>query len=390
MNTQPASSILVVDDLPANRMVLERHLDRLGHRVRSAEHGQEALAMLHAEPADLILLDIMMPVMNGYETLGALKADPALAQIPVVVCSALNDVESVARCITLGADDFLFKPVDRILLEARVDASLARKRMHDREQAAYAAAEAANRAKDSFISLVSHELKNPITGVIGYADTMLQEIAGPLTPLQRECLQGVRSLGDQMSAILGDLSDLSRIETGNLRLELEPTPLGKALDAAIHGVRGLLEARGHRLRVDLDGRLPLVWADRVRLAQVLTNLLSNACKYSGDGGAIAVEASLSGPVVEVVVIDSGHGIRPEEQQQIFEPFFRSADAASYSQPGSGLGLGITRHLVELHGGQIWFESVYGEGTRFHFTILAAPTSQDTGAPDAATPSGGTG
>lgn len=383
MNTLPAT-ILVVDDLAANRMMLERHLERLGHEVVSAENGQEALTLLQAQPADLVLLDIMMPVLNGFDTLATIKGDPALAHLPVVVCSALDDVESVARCITLGAEDFLFKPVDRILLEARVDACLARKRMHDREKAAYAAAAAANKAKDDFISLITHELKNPITGVIGYADTLLQHIAGPLTPLQTECLQGVRALGDQMTSILSDLGDLSKIESGHLRLDLEPMSLATAVDAAVLTVRKLLEGRGHTLSVELGDELPPVWADRLRLVQVLTNLLSNACKYTPEGGTIVVQAQqATQPIIEVVVADNGLGISPAEQERIFEPFFRSPDATASNQPGTGLGLGITRRLVELQGGQIWFESVYGEGTSFHFTLLAAPAAQALGGHDLA-------
>lgn len=370
--TPPPATILVVDDLPANRLVIERHLARLGYATAQAEDGRRALDVLHATSIDLVLLDIMMPVMNGFEALEAIKTDPTLAAIPVVVVSALNDVESIARCIALGAEDFLFKPVERVLLEARVAACLARKRAHDREQAALAAAEEASRAKDRFVALVSHELKNPLTALIGFADMLVQPEAPELDLAQQEAVNNIRGLGRQMGAVLEDLADLTRIESGQLRLRPEALPLESVVESALSSVQGLIEARGHTLTLDLPADLPPVWADGVRLTQVLTNLLNNACKYTPDGGTVSVSARLSSPaLVEVTVRDNGPGIVSRDQARIFEPFFRSTDEAVRRQPGSGLGLSITRHLVELQGGAIRFESAPGQGTAFSFTVLTA-------------------
>lgn len=367
-SAQPAM-VLVVDDVAANRLMLERHLIRLGHQVLFAEHGREAVDRLHSQSVDLILLDIMMPVMDGFETLAILKADPALQHLPVVVISALDDNESIARCVRLGAEDFLFKPIERILLEARVAASLARKRLYDREQAAYAAAEAANRAKGAFVSMVSHELKNPITGLAGYADMLLLETVGPLNEVQGECVRAIRNLSGLMTNLIADLTDLSMIESGHLRLELAPIALSAAVESASVGVRKLLGDQQHQLIIDLPNDLPLVLADQVRLVQILSNLLSNAAKYTPPRGTIMISALHSdGGLVEVAVRDSGTGISSNEQGRIFEPFFRTLEAHLGEQPGTGLGLSITRHIVELQGGRIWFTSAPGAGTTFFFTL----------------------
>ncbi|MBX0330575.1 hybrid sensor histidine kinase/response regulator [Oscillochloris sp. ZM17-4] len=368
---QPAT-ILVVDDLPQNRQLIELYLVRLGHRVMQAANGREAIDLLRTQRADLIMLDIMMPVMDGFETLTILKADPALRHTPVVVVSALNSTEDVARCISLGADDFLFKPVDRVLLDARVEACLVRKRLHDREQAALAAAESANRAKSDFVAILSHELKNPITGIAGYADLLLLQVFGPITAQQEEGVRVIRSLANLTKTLLADLTDLSEIDSGHLRLDPSPSRLAVAAAAASNTMRTLLADRHHRLRIDIPPDLPLVMADEVRLIQILTNLLSNAGKYTPPYGSIVLSAAqLDAAMIEVSVRDSGIGIPANEQDRIFSPFFRTMSARDGGEPGSGLGLNITRRLVELQGGRIWFSSAPNAGSTFSFTLPVA-------------------
>lgn len=379
-SAQPAM-VLVVDDVAANRMMLERHLIRLGHRVLFAEHGREAVDLLQTQQVDLILLDIMMPVMDGFETLAALKADPAMQHLPVVMVSALDDNASIARCVSLGAEDFLFKPVERVLLEARVAASLARKRLYDREQAAYAAAEAANRAKDAFVSMVSHELKNPVAGLTGYADILLLETVGPLNSMQGECVRAIRNLSSLMTNLIADLTDLSRIESGHLSLAPAPIALSTTVETAIAGVRKLIDDRQHQLVLDLPDDLPLVLADHMRLVQILSNLLTNAIKYTPPQGVITLSAlSSDGGMVEVAVRDNGKGISAHYQERIFDPFFRTPEAFAGDQPGTGLGLSITSHLVELQGGRIWFTSAPTVGTTFFFTLPVAESSKALAAP----------
>lgn len=376
----PLATVLVVDDMPANRLVFERHLELLGHHVLTAEDGRQALEIVRTQAVDLVLLDLMMPVMNGYEALSEIKSDLATAHLPVVIISALNDVESVARCVTLGADDFLFKPVDRLLLEARVAASLARKRAHDRERVAYAAVEAANQAKVRFIALVSHELRGLITGVVGYADLLLQYHERNSVQEQHQYLRAIHGIGARMTAVLEDLGDLSRIESGQLQLNPGPLSLHGVAASSISAIQNLLEAKGHSLQIELDAGLPAIWADELRLSQVLINLLSNACKYTPEGGQISLEArQLSPLMVAVTVRDSGIGIPLAEQARIFEPFFRANDPQVMRQPGTGLGLSLSRQLIELQGGTIHVASAPGQGAAFTFTMLAATSfmAEDT-------------
>ncbi|HEX5690253.1 MAG TPA: response regulator, partial [Roseiflexaceae bacterium] len=210
--------ILIVDDNQNNRDLLSSRLQRQGYQTATAVNGLEALALLRAQPFDLLLLDIMMPEMNGYQVLTEIRADDALRHIPVVVISALSDVDSIVRCVELGAEDYLFKPFNPTLLKARVSASLEKKRLRDAEQTHLAAVQGANRAKTEFISFVAHELKTPMTAIVGYTDMLTEGYAGEINEAQREFLTIIRSNAALLKALISDLSDISRIETGHLQL----------------------------------------------------------------------------------------------------------------------------------------------------------------------------
>ncbi|HIP87230.1 MAG TPA: GAF domain-containing protein [Anaerolineales bacterium] len=229
----------------------------------------------------------------------------------------------------------------------------------------------ANLAKSEFVSLVAHELRTPMTSIRGYADMLLKEMVGPLNDQQKQFLQTIRSNVERMRILVSDLQDISRIETGRLRLEIQPTSLADALREALRTVQGQIEAKGQHLSIQVPGDLPTVQADPSRLAQVMTNLLSNAHKYTPEGGQIEVRAWTDGRFVRCAVSDTGIGISPEDQERLFTKFFRADNPIVRDQPGTGLGLCIVKNLVELQGGEIEVESAVGEGTTFTFSIPIA-------------------
>ena len=361
--------ILVVDDAVTNRLVLKRMLEAQGHRVSTANDGEAALKLIETQPFDLVLLDVMMPVMDGFEVLAILRERPDWHKLPVVVISALNDTTSVVRCVSLGATDYLFKPVNQTLLKARVEASLVRKRAQDAEYATLLALEAAQRAKNEYVSLISHELNTPITAIRGYTDLLLKHLRPQLTPPQMQSLEAISALSKLMGELLHDLSDLSRIEAGFLQLEPSIVFLTTVVETARLAVQSHIATKGQHLTVTLEPELPPLWADRVRVVQLLTNLLSNASKYTPPGGKITIGArQLNAATVEVSVSDTGIGIHAEDQPRIFERFFRANNPLARSERGTGLGLHIARLLVEAHGGKITFTSQLGVGTTFTFTL----------------------
>jgi len=237
----------------------------------------------------------------------------------------------------------------------------------------YEQAQAANRAKTEFMSVASHELKIPMTSIKGYAKLLTLGAGGDLTDQQTGFLNIISANVDRMDRLVADLLDVSRIEAGRLRLEMGQVDLHAVIDTVIQSVQAQIEAKQLALEIDVPTALPPVWGDQERVIQILNNLVSNAYKYTPDGGEIYImvngqtELASSG-CLTVSIRDTGVGITPEDQQQLFTKFFRADDPRVRDVPGTGLGLSITKSLVEIHGGEIWFQSEPDRGTTFTFTL----------------------
>jgi signal transduction histidine kinase/putative methionine-R-sulfoxide reductase with GAF domain len=238
----------------------------------------------------------------------------------------------------------------------------------------------ANLAKSDFVSFVAHELKNPMTSIKGYTELLAAGSVGQVNEMQANFLSTIRSNVERMSALVSDLNDNAKIEANRLRLDFKPVEVGEIIDEVLRSTKRQVEDKRQSVELQLSPYLPAVWADRLRVGQVLTNLISNAHKYTPEGGKILVGAEATNNqwdpegakrVVHLWVKDNGIGISIEDQGKIFQKFFRSDDSKAREVPGTGLGLNITKSLVEMQGGRIWFESEFRGGTTFHFTIPVA-------------------
>jgi signal transduction histidine kinase len=247
----------------------------------------------------------------------------------------------------------------------------------------------ANEAKSEFVSIVSHELKTPMTSIKGYADLLFKGTAGEISEMQQKFLQVIRSNVDRMNALVSDLLDISRIESGRLRLHIQSVPIKAVVDEVVQTMQERIKAKELALAVKVPEDLPPVQADAGRLIQVLTNLMSNAYRYTLPGGKISVKATvwLDGPrpgeakpvpsgeqrlgYLCLSVSDTGIGISPKDQMWIFDKFFRGDDPVVRENTGTGLGLSIAKSIVELHDGQMWFQSELGQGSTFSFTVPIA-------------------
>jgi signal transduction histidine kinase len=235
-------------------------------------------------------------------------------------------------------------------------------------------------AKSDFVSFVAHELKNPMTSIKGYTELLAAGSVGTINEMQSNFLSTIRSNVERMSALVSDLNDNAKIEAGRLRLDYKPADVPDIIDDVVRSTRRQIEDKKQTVDLNLSATLPKVWADRIRVAQVLTNLVSNAHKYTPEGGRILVGAEVAAnqwdsagahSVVHLWVKDNGIGISIEDQAKIFQRFFRSDDSKAREAPGTGLGLNITKSLVEMQGGRIWFDSEFRKGTTFHFTVPVA-------------------
>ena len=229
----------------------------------------------------------------------------------------------------------------------------------------------ANLAKTKFVSVVTHELRIPMTSIKGYTDLLRQQAVGPINEQQLNFLNVVRGNVDRMSALVADLSDISRIEAGRLKLECRSLSVENYISEALRNLRPKISEKSQTLEVELSPDLPLVYADANRLVQVLNNLVSNAWKYSPSGGTIRLKALCDSEFVRLEVSDNGIGISEEDQAHLFSQFFRSEDPIVREEQGWGLGLNVSRHLVELMGGTIGVSSAHQVGSTFWFTLPIA-------------------
>jgi signal transduction histidine kinase len=233
----------------------------------------------------------------------------------------------------------------------------------------YEAVREANRAKSEFVSVVTHELRIPMTSIKGYTD--LIGMVGSLNEQQTGFVDTIRNNVGRMTTLVNDLSDVSRIETGRLNLEVEDVNFHEVVEQALEATRTQIEERKHSLQVELSDELPVVRGDPKRLVQILVNLISNAYKYTPEGGRISIRARREGSSVRCEVEDTGIGMTPEEVDKLFTKFWRAEDERVRDQPGTGLGLNIAKNLVELHGGQIEVKSQKGTGSTFAFNVPLA-------------------
>ncbi len=367
--------ILVVDDTEDNLDLLEFALKRKPIKMLRAISGQECLVIAEEKRPDLILLDIQMPVMDGFETLRRLRANPATAKIPVVFLTAQRkDADSIATGLAMGAEQYLTKPID-------TDELLVRARMLIQLKRAEADLE---RTKADFMAMLVHDLRSPLIGIKSVIE-LLQD-AGKGSPLNDdhfELLNSAHSSAKKLLELISDFLDLSKYEAGTIDFDQSAVPVNQFIEPVLSQMDVQFRQRNVKIASNLPSDLPNVMVDAAKTEQVVMNLLSNALKFTKSGGAISVEAApyneelvtAEGPkqkrFVRVSIVDNGVGIAPEELPILFERYKQATSAKVVKQKGTGLGLVICRRIIEAQGGRVTAESEPGKRTVFSFTLPVA-------------------
>ncbi|MDD5215473.1 MAG: response regulator [Methylococcales bacterium] len=397
-----AGDILIVDDSPENLKFLKETLTSEGYRVRPASSGQLALQSIYAKLPVLILLDVRMPEMDGFEVCRRLKADDTTKAIPIIFASALTDTSEKVKGFELGAVDYVTKPLNaqEILMRVATHLSLfvARRQLENKNRElqetaaelnqyrkylensirelsiAKEAAEKANVAKSTFIATMSHELRTPLNAILGFSELM--SLDKSTTETQRETLRIINRSGAHLLSMINDVLDISKIEAGRLEVDIQAFDVIKLLNEIGEMINVRAVSKQLEFSVNLAADIQrFIKSDSKKLRQVLINLLGNAIKFTSNG-KITLQAytkpftSSDTLMLVIDVIDSGVGIPAEKQKELFKPFVQLVQENADIK-GTGLGLAISKSLIELLGGQISVTSVLGEGSIFKIELPVA-------------------
>ena len=367
LETDPA--VLVVDDNPTNLKVLCRTLSQLKCRLLVATNGEEALRIAQETSPAVILLDVLMPGMDGFEICRRLKQDPQTLDSAVIFVSALNSSSDKVRGLEEGAADYIIKPfnpeevVARVKVQLTVQALQAKLLQRNQELAR------SNHQKNELLGMAAHDLRNPLSVVTGYAAILEKGMAGPLTDKQRNLVSNIHSTGREMQTLLEDLLSVSQIEAGRLNLNRSLVDPRALLDSVLQLQELQASAKEIALEISVDEALPqAVCVDASKIKQAMANLLGNAIKFSQPTTKIQVELYQDGHSMVMKVADQGPGIPADELPKLFQPFQCTSVKSTAGERSTGLGLAITKRIVEGHAGEIRVDSQVGKGTTFTIRV----------------------
>lgn len=394
MTHRPAIHILIIDDDDSYRTILNDMLSAHGHKVTLAASGAEGLQLARELDPDLIILDVMMPELDGFAVCSQLRADPATAEVPIIMATALDDRQSRLRCLAVGADEFLSKPVDTVELRVRVNAiariNRYRRLLDERARAereirqmnteleqrvaertaelseANARLRELNALKDTLMAITSHDLRSPLGGIQNMAEMLLDDQSSAEDV--RYFAQQIYETVQRLIAMVNNMLDLSKLEAGKVQLDAIELHISSAVRQAFGVLSSSAQAKEITVAIDAAPDEPLVVGDPHKIGQIATNLMSNAIKFTPSGGQINVHIAAEADGVCMEISDTGLGIPPDALPRLFDKFQQIHPRGTAGERGTGLGLAIVRQLVELHGGNIQVKSVVQNGTTFrvHF------------------------
>jgi two-component system, sensor histidine kinase and response regulator len=373
MNGSVTGEVLVVDDTPANLQLLTGMLQERGYQVRAVPSGPLALRAARARPPEVILLDVNMPDMDGYEVCRRLKQDAQLSDIPVLFISALSEPLDKVMAFRAGGVDYVTKPfqIDEVLARIDTHVRLRRMRLELEErnrtiEGNYAKLRQMEQLRDSLTHMLVHDMRSPLTGIIASLQFLQEDLEGNIPAANAEDLERGLSSVHAVVRMINDLLDVSRMEASELPIERSRCDLASLVQDAVKSLGAHTRAR----MIDLSGLegAPTLECDRELIHRVLVNLLGNALKFTPAGGIVRVRSKQDNGVMQIEVSDTGPGIPRNAHMLIFEKFGQAKTHERSKRYSSGIGLAFCRLAVQAHGGAIGVISEPGQGATFWFTI----------------------
>ena len=376
-----APVILVADDVPANVELLFDQLHVLGFRAIAASDGPSAVSTCFEQMPDLCILDVSMPAgdlgvddrATGFEVCRRIKRDPRTARIPVIFVTALNDTTDRVKAIEAGGDDFLTKPHNRLVLGARVRSLLKLKAATDALEESLRKQKELEKVRDDLMKMIVHDLKTPLTSIIGVMEMMIDGDFGSLTTNQRGALGDAESRAEDLLGLIEDLLEVARLEESRLSLNLRPIAPAALLAEVKHEWEIRFQQERATAVVEAGDDAPVIEADHALLKRVFSNLVQNALSHSARAVTVTLGARRENDGTLFTVADDGVGIPAEYHDIIFRKFEQVKTPHIPRVRSSGLGLAFCKLVVEAHGGRIWVKSG-GEmiGSAFHFWMPVTP------------------
>jgi signal transduction histidine kinase len=360
--------ILVVEDSPLTRRKLRFLLQHKGYQVFEARSGEEALWLAPECRPDLILLDVMLDGINGFETCRRLKRMPSLLEVPVIFLTGKSETQDIVEGFEAGASDYIAKPFRPAEAFPRIQTHLKVRLLSDFRRQNIEQLRSLNQAKDRFLRMASHDLRNPLSAICGLTEMMAEESFGELNDEQKEILSSIGTAADGMAALLRDLLEISSLEKEKEECSFSRQSLSEVAQSVVHLAKAPARKKGIEVVMHTDGSNFEGDFDKNQIRRVLENLVSNAIKFSPFNTVVTVDLARRAETLEVRVSDAGSGVPETEQHLLFKEFSRTSVRPTNGEESTGLGLSICRKIVQSHGGEIGMENLPQGGACFSFQL----------------------